>query len=300
MTRRSRILRPAGAVRRTGLEPALPGKTFVPPMQPIDLIALDLDGTLLAPDESISPANRAAIARALKAGIRVVLVTGRGVDTPIRISRELGLNLPVICCHGALTKDFGADKTLAHIPVPLEYALPMVRFAEANGVSIAIYNEEFFWRAAGAVIHMQDMTGPAWREVPTLLGVLTTAPTFIRFLGAEAVEVMKREFGDLPLNFRYENWYEFVECAVLARDASKKTALARLCADFQVEAERVLAIGDSRNDVPMLHWAGIGVAMANALPEVRSAVRFTTGSNEQDGVAAAIERFCFAAEKKTA
>ena len=81
-------------------------------MQPIDLIALDLDGTLLRGDESISDVNRAAITRALKSGIRVVLVTGRGVDTPIRVSRELGLNLPVICCHGALTKDFGANKTL--------------------------------------------------------------------------------------------------------------------------------------------------------------------------------------------
>ncbi len=90
--------------------------------QPIDLIALDLDGTLLAPDESVSAGNRAAIARALESGIRVVLVTGRGVDTPIKVSRELGLNLPVLCCHGALTKDFGANKVLEHVPVPLEYA----------------------------------------------------------------------------------------------------------------------------------------------------------------------------------
>src|ERR1700738_1759629 len=100
-------------------------------MLSIDLIALDLDGTLLAPDESVSLANRAAIARALGAGIRVVLVTGRGGDTPSRVSQELGLNLPVICCHGALTKDFGANKTLVHIPVPLSYAKPIIEYAEA-------------------------------------------------------------------------------------------------------------------------------------------------------------------------
>ena len=65
--------------------------------------------------------------------------------------------------------------------------------------------------------------------------------------------------------------------------------------------ERVLASGDSRNDVPMLHWAGVGVAMANALPEVREAVVHVTASNEADGVALAIERFALpAAEKKTA
>ncbi len=269
--------------------------------QPIDLIALDLDGTLLAPDESVSPANRAAIRRALEAGMRVVLVTGRGVDTPIAISRELGLNLPVICCHGALTKDFGADKTLAHIPVPLEYAKPMVEFAERSKIPIAVYVEELFWRITGGHAYMQDMLGPGWREVPSLLDVLSEAPTFIRFLGADAVEALKREFGDLPLSFRYETWHDFVECAVLNREASKKTALARLCADFGISHERVLAIGDSRNDVPMLQWAGIGVAMANALPEVRQSVSHVTAANDRDGVALAIERFALAgSEKKTA
>ena len=268
---------------------------------PIDLIALDLDGTLLSHDESISPGNQAAITRALKAGIRVVLVTGRGVDTPINVSKELGLNLPVICCHGALTKDFGANKTLAHMPVPLEYAKQMLEFADKQKLDIAVYADEMFWRLAGSRIYMQDMVGSGWTEVPTVMEMLRTgAPTFIRFLGQSAVDQMRAKFGDLPLSFRYETWKDFIECAVLARDASKKNALARLCADFGVEAERVLAIGDSRNDVPMMQWSGIGVAMANALPEVKQAVRYVTGDNESDGVAAAIERFCFASEQKTA
>src|ERR1700685_1716400 len=111
----------------------------------IDLIALDLDGTLLDPDENISERNRVAIRKSLEAGVRVVLVTGRGTDLPIRLSRELNLNLPVICCHGALTKDFGANKTLVHLPLPLPYAKPMVEYAEANDLSIAIYVEEYFY-----------------------------------------------------------------------------------------------------------------------------------------------------------
>jgi Cof subfamily protein (haloacid dehalogenase superfamily) len=269
--------------------------------QPIDLIALDLDGTLLAPDETVSAGNQAAISRALKSGIRVVLVTGRGVDTPIRVSKELGLNLPVICCHGALTKDFGANKTLVHTPVPLEYAKPMLEFAERNAVHVAVYAEEIFWRVTGSHVYMQDMIGPGWREASTLLDALKTgAPTFIRFLGAPAVDAMKREFGDLPLTYLYETWNDFIECVVLNRNANKKNALVRLCADFQIPSERVLAIGDSRNDVPMLQWAGVGVAMANAAPDVRQAVRYVTAENVNDGVAAAIERFCFTAEKKSA
>lgn len=262
-------------------------------MEPMrfDLIALDLDGTLLDSQERISPRNRAAIEEALGAGIRIVLVTGRGVDMPIRVSRELGLNLPVICCHGALTKDFGANRTLGHIPVPLQYAKPMIEFSERKGLSVAIYAEEFFYRLEGSQLHMEDMRGPAWRQVKTFADVMHTAPTFIRFMGRESVAAMEEEFRDLPLHFKYETWLDFVECAVTSRDATKQRALARLCADFQVPPERVLAIGDSRNDVPMLRWAGAGVAMANALPEVREAVKYVTASNEEDGVAAAIERF---------
>lgn len=272
----------------------------MPSSRSIDLIALDLDGTLLAPDETISVRNRTAITRALSAGIRVVLVTGRGVDTPIRVSRELGLNLPVICCHGALTKDFGANRTLVHVPVPLQYARPMVTYAERHGLAIAIYVGEAFYRLEGSAVYMDDMRGPGWYETPSLEKMLTEAPTFIRFLGTESVEAMRREFGDLPLSFRYETWHDFVECAVLSREASKKNALAQLCAGFQIPAERVLAIGDSRNDVPMMRWAGIGVAMGNALPEVREAVRYVTARNDQDGVALAIERFCLPPAKKSA
>jgi len=266
----------------------------------IDLIALDLDGTLLDPQERISDRNRAAIRKSLEAGVRVVLVTGRGTDLPIRVSRELNINLPVICCHGALTKDFGANKTLVHLPVPLPYAKPMIEYAEGNGLSIAIYSEESFWRLEGSHLFMDDMRGPAWREAKTFADVLTSAPTFIRFMGEESVRAMEREFGDWPLAFRHETWGDFVECAVLNRDASKKNALKQLCADFQILPERVLAIGDSRNDVPMLRWAGIGVAMGNAAADVKESVRYVTASNVEDGVALAIERFTGIAQKKPA
>ncbi len=262
-----------------------------------DLIALDLDGTLLDSREEISPRNRRAIRAALDAGIRIVLVTGRGVDTPIRISKELGLNLPIICAHGALTKDFLANKTLGHVPVPLQYAKPMVEFAERNGLSIALYSEEFFYRLEGSKLYMEDMTGPAWREVKTFEDVMHAAPTFIRFLGKESVEAMQREFGDLPLHFKIEHWLDFVECAVTNRDATKQHALARLCADFQVPSERVLAVGDSRNDVPMLRWAGVGIAMGNALAEVKQSVRYVTATNDEDGVAIALERFVLSAPR---
>ena len=257
----------------------------------ISLVALDLDGTLLDPREEISPANRRAIRALLEAGVRVVLVTGRGVDTPIRIAHELELNVPVICCHGALTKDFLSNRTLGHIPVPLPYAKPMVEYAEQNGLDAAIYTDERFYRLTGSRLYMEDMRGPTWHEVDSFAQVLPSAPTFMRFFGRDAVEAVRETFGSMPVHFKYETWGEYEELAVTSIEATKKNALARLCDEFRIPAESVMAVGDSRNDVPMMRWAGIGVAMGNALPEVKQAVEHVTASNDADGVARAIDRF---------
>jgi len=272
-------------------------------LTPIDLIALDLDGTLLDANDDISPENRRALRAALDAGVRVVLVTGRGADLPARLVRELNLNLPAICAHGALTKDFLSGRTLGHIPVPLVHALPMMRFAERLRLDVAVYFEERFLRLEGTTVHMEDMRGPHWREVRSVVEVMKTPPTFVRFLGRRAVDAMRDEFGDLPLHFKYEVWGDFEECAVTSPEATKETALARLCADLDIPANRVLAIGDSRNDVPMLRWAGVGVAMGNAPPDVRQAVERVTAPCDRDGVARAIDRYVLArleSEEKSA
>ena len=114
----------------------------------------------------------------------------------------------------------------------------MLEFAERTGVHVAVYAEEMFWRVTGSHVYMQDMTGPGWREVPSLLDALKTgAPTFIRFLGAPAVEAMKREFGDLPLTYLYETWHEFIECVVLSRNANKKNAFGK-CVSQKAKAKR--------------------------------------------------------------
>jgi Cof subfamily protein (haloacid dehalogenase superfamily) len=267
-------------------------------MQRIDLIALDLDGTLVDLDGNVSPGNRAAVLDAIAAGIRVVLVTGRGADLPARLVRDLGLNVPSICAHGAITKDFLSGRTIGHIPIPLPYAAQLVDYAERRGFDAALYLDERFVRAQGAPMHMDDMRLPHWRTVVSLRDALTVAPTFVRFFGRQAVEEVRSKFAHLPLHFKHEVFGELEECAITSSDATKERALARLCADLQVPPERVLAVGDSRNDVPMLRWAGIGVAMANASPEVRHAVGLVTGSCERDGAAQAIYQYALPGESQ--
>jgi hypothetical protein len=264
----------------------------------IDLVALDLDGTLLDERDGVSPANRRAIRDALELGVRVVLVTGRGADAPARLVRELKLNLPAICAHGALTRDFLAGRTLGHIPIPYPLARTLIEHAERNRLNAAVYFDERFLTLSGTTIYMEDQRGTHWAEVASLLNAVEGPPTFIRFLGSHAVESVRTAFPDMPLHFKFESWGDFEELAVTSRDATKERALQQLCADFQIPAERVLALGDSRNDVPMLQWAGVGLAMGNALPEVRDAVGRVAASCADDGVAKAIETYVLEPQRK--
>ncbi len=260
-------------------------------MVSIELVALDLDGTLLDSQEQVSEANRAAISAALAEGVRVVLVTGRGVEAPTEIARDLAIMLPVICCHGALTKDIQTGKTIGHIPIPLMYAKPMLEFAEERSLDVAVYIEERFYRINTVRHYMSDMRGPEWDEVATFDGLPRSAPTFLRFLGSDAAEAVRERFAEFPLHFKFERWGEFEECAVTSREATKQRALKNLCRTYGIAREHVLAVGDSRNDVPMLRWAGVGVAMGNAEPDVKRSVGRVTATNERDGVARAIERY---------
>ena len=258
---------------------------------PIQLIALDLDGTLLDSSERITRSNRAAIKRAQALDVHIVLITGRGADAPLAFGRELGLHDPIICAHGALTKECPSGRELRHIAIPREYATALIEFAHEHRLDTAVYTGERFHRLAGAPRYMDDMRGPLWVDVPNLIELAEHDSTFIRFFGRKAVDAITQRFAGMPVHFKFETWGEFEELAITSEAATKEGALAELARDLQIDASDVLAVGDSRNDVPMLRWAGVGVAMGNALPEVIEAAPFVTASNDEDGVARAIERF---------
>jgi hypothetical protein len=259
----------------------------------IGLVALDLDGTLLGRNDDVSPANLRAVRTALELGVRVVVVTGRGAsDLPGKTLRRLGLDLPVICAHGALTIDSSSGAILRHVPVPTEHALRMVEHAERCGFNAAAYCDDRFWCFEGNPTGLDGLRGTDWHRVSSLAEVVKRrSPTFLRFFGRATVDAMFETFADLPLHLKHEVWETFDECAVTSSQATKEIALARLCAELGVPAGEVLAVGDSRNDVPMLAWAGIGVAMGNALPDVRRRVGRVTADCASDGVARAIERY---------
>ena len=286
----------------------------------IRLLALDLDGTLLNSRGRISERNRSALERAREYGVRVALVTGRRFRDARPLALELGLDVPLIAHNGALTKHAQTLETVAVWPLPLEAArnaLQVGRAAGADpllsddheGLGVLVYDhlngdnhavqEYLAWARR---VHGVD-GGDAVRQVPSLEEYLNHEPVHLAFSGGcvkmrEIENVLLRELGtSIKVFCTTYPTKDFALLDIVHPVASKGLGVAAAAAELGILREEVMAIGDNLNDLEMLSYAGTGVVMGNAEPSLHKIERLhRTSTNDDDGVARAIERFIFGKE----
>jgi Cof subfamily protein (haloacid dehalogenase superfamily) len=262
----------------------------------IRLIASDLDGTLLRADRSVSERSRAALARAQSLGIFVVLATARPPLTTRLFAAQAGVAGHAICSNGAILYDVGRDDVLDHFPLDagtarglilaLRQALPGVCFALVQGREFAC--EPDYAATARVEDHGRLLDEIRVGDALDLLDVPLTK-LVVRHPERLPLEVLAT-VQTLGLD-GFEATHSgapFLE--IVAANVTKAWALAALCERLGVDAAEVVAFGDAPNDAAMLRWAGLGVAVANAYPAALAAADEITLSNEEDGVAATIER----------
>ncbi len=260
-----------------------------------DLIVTDLDDTLLRDDRTISLRSKQTIARAAERGITVAVATGRMYASAIPYARELGLTGPILCCQGAYIADIETGAPIAKIGVPLALAREVLAFAADEGVYAQYYDTEgyFFerecWQSDFYAAHT-GVTGQALgRPVADTLDydpikvLLLDEPERIRAL----YEVARQRFaGRLEVAISKPHYLEFTH-----PEAHKGAAVKALAERMGIPQGRVMAAGDALNDLSMIEWAGLGVAMGNGDERVRRRADVVTGTNEEDGVAQAIEHY---------
>ncbi len=271
----------------------------------IRLLAIDIDGTLLDPQFQISEANLAALRRAHEAGVEVVLVTGRRHLFAMPIAQALGFELWLISSNGAVTKStagehFWTDK----LPAGTARAL-IARMDEFRGNAVLTFDRE----GRGAlVLEQSDQLHASisrWMErnaayierVVPLENALTSDPIQMMYCGtlarmkqaeaqlaaasmADQITVLKTEYVARDLTM----------LDVLNHGCSKGHALERWARHRGIDRTQVMAIGDNYNDVEMLEFAGVPVIMGNACPELKQFGWTITASNDQSGVAGAVEQ----------
>lgn len=260
------------------------------------LVALDLDGTLLRSDGTVSQRTLDTLRAVDARGADVVLVTQRPIRMVRPLAEAFGFGGVAICSNGAITVDVNTSKIVRHVPLGVGSARRFVAELRrmAPGVTFALERAAFFAEEDAfreqilryypkypfkAALH-EDILSFCEEPCTALLALHERTRAADLLLLAQACT-----YGELAVT---HSGGPFIE--VTARAGSKGRALADLAEARGFGASEVIAFGDMPNDLPMLRWAGYSVAMANAHPEVLRSAHEVTRTNDEDGVALVLER----------
>lgn len=255
------------------------------------LLAVDLDGTLLTPDLDLDPRDVEALARAERAGITVVACTGRPFPGALPWVRRLGLSGPMICYQGAQVRTLAGEMLLDQ-GVPHGLAIEVVRFCRERDLHVQAYRHDqliverdrpeahAYAEHAGMEIHVvPDLEVAIGATTPKLV-VVAASPVIEGLLP----EARSRWAGRLEVATSMPTYLELTR-----EGADKRRALEFLCGRLGVAHGETVAVGDGRNDQPMLGWAARAYAVEGAPPEVlASAEGRTVGRPGTGGIAALV------------
>ena len=264
---------------------------FEYPTGMINVIAVDLDGTLLRSDSTVSARTVAALARAGVAGARVVIVTARPPRFTLTLAAEAGVTGVAVCSNGAIVADLATGVMEIVGPMPIETAR---RTAAAVAVALpgAAFAVETGHRALIGPGYGHIATRDRERFAMETLDELWAAESCVKLLAWTPDPVTDAVLERLrsvlvEVEVTYSGGVGMMEISAVG--VSKVDALARLCAGWGAGPEQVVAFGDMPNDLSVLRWAGTAVAVANAHPAVLAAADRITASNDDDGVAIMLE-----------
>ena len=259
----------------------------------IKLIASDMDDTLLNSKTKLSERNAAAIRKAIDAGIVFLIATGRMYVSVKPYADALGLDVPLVTYNGALVKGSKSGNVYYEHPLKLETALELLAYCKEKGYYIQSYQGDELWvkEATEFSAEYTRISGIPATPVGERLYHPETAP--YKLLAMTKPEEFQKVWEDIQRQFAgkvvvtssRDNFLELMEPGV-----NKWNAVKAVAEFYGIKPEEIMCIGDSNNDLSMIENAGIGVAVANAKPAVRTAAKLVTVSNDEDGVAQVIEQ----------
>jgi len=257
------------------------------------LIATDLDDTLLRDDLTISAETIQAMQEAVAKGVTVTIATGRSFPSAAKIANQVGLNVPIITYQGALIKNLLDEEVLYERTVPVESARMLLDFCEQRNLHLQLYHGDQLYvgedndkiknyvRLSKTPYIVGDLR--QWIDIPQPKMLIVDEPEVCDRLREELLPLL----GDkLHITKSKPHYLEFMH-----KEGTKGHAITFLAEHIGCTLEQVIALGDAWNDREMLEVAGLGVAMDNALSELKELANYVTRSNNEDGVRHVIEKF---------
>lgn len=260
------------------------------------LIALDVDGTLLNDEHALSEENKQTIAEVIRQGGRIVLCTGRNPKHALPVMKEIGLSGYVIADNGAVILRSEDLEIIHQFGMDGRGLEPYIEYCRENGIhfdvntafELYVDNVEHLTEEALYMYERLDLMPsslPAWEEFRDPILKFTVFSTIEKMNEAE------REWSTWLPEFSVQRSGEFF-VDIMHKEASKGNALRMLAERIGVNQEEILSIGNYFNDISMLTFAGLGIAMENSPLEVKAAANAVTGTNNENGVSAALVKYC--------
>lgn len=275
-------------------------------MSKYKLICIDMDGTLLNNEGEVSEENKLALEKAKDKGIEIAITTGRIYYSAKYFSDLIGINTPIISSNGAYVKRKDDDKVIFENPIPKDTLLKIYELVKGHGLHInfntwdtVIREEEL--PSDHAYVLTNNMLSeneqikfivnedliPSLHELDgkILKGIVIDSVNKDKLIAAK--EDIIKHFGDKlhVVSSGHDNF------EIMLGTSSKGNAVKELAKDLGISRDEVMCIGDSENDLSMIQYAGLGVAMGNAFDSLKEAADYITDSNVNNGVAKAIEKF---------
>ncbi|MEK8132150.1 Cof-type HAD-IIB family hydrolase [Paenibacillus filicis] len=279
------------------------------------LLALDMDGTLLNRKKMITPEVHQALRHLIREGVNVTIASGRFPASVWLHGQHVGMNGPLVAFNGAAILDANSGELLHGTPIPPEAAHRIALLAADKGVYVHFYGyrtlfvEEInsmnaSWPLANVVVDPdKPLTYANYQEQADRI-LVKPVGSLAAFTNHASEPLYKSTvISDDPV--RLSEMYEELQASkqfaltktgqrrfdINAQGVSKRTALELLCRIHGIQPFEVVAMGDYDNDADMLQWAGLGIAMGNSSDEIKQVAKAVTTSNEENGVAAAIELY---------
>lgn len=266
------------------------------------ILFLDLDGTLLNDAKQITQGNRDALQKALDAGHKVVIATGRATASAVKQNLQLGLTGPgcyIIAYNGGMILDSHSGQILFQKLLPGALAFQIMQLAKAQGVHIQTYDAEGVllesWAVNEKLEHycngsklpyraVEDLAEELKQDVPKVLAIDLCDRKPMETLS----ETVMQKFGQWV--DCYFSCAEYLE--IVPKGVNKGNAITWMCRKLGIDIADSIACGDADNDLAMIRTAGIGVAMANGTDEAKAAANYITEQdNNHDGIAEVVEKF---------
>lgn len=258
------------------------------------LVAVDLDDSLLGYDHKISVENKAAIKKAVDSGVIFTIATGRPLQSCLPFVKELDLDVPFITYNGALVIKGKSMEILYHKTIEPEDASEILKEAVDFSPTILVFKDnklyvnelndriERYSKLSNMTAYLENNLYNITKDGPTKV-LLYHDPDQVKRIYYKIKDKLE---GKVNFHISKPFFLEFIH-----KEVSKGNALAALAKNMGIAQEEVIAIGDSYNDISMIEYAGMGVAVENAYDDIKNKADYICKSNLNHGVAEVLEKF---------